>query len=241
MYQGKMILALIAARGGSKGLPGKNIRLLGDKPLIAWSIDAATNSEYIDRLIVSTDDKEIAGTAEAFGAEVPFFRPVELASDTAKMMDVIMHAMDHVEQKGGKYDYLVLLQPTSPFRTAVLIDQAIELLFNKKGKVVLGVTEVQHSPLRTNVLPDDGNMGEFYSSKLENFNRQEMSPYYRLNGAIYVADWTFMKENKKWLSKDTYAYIMDRRSSIDIDDLEDFLLAEVMLDRFGKEVIKDAA
>ncbi len=229
MFEGKTFLALIPARGGSKGLPGKNVRMLGDKALIGWSIAAAKASRYVDGCIVSTDDDAITAVSLQCGAEVPFKRPAEIASDTAKMMDVIAHAFEFLGGRGKHYDYLVLLQPTSPFRTGKHIDEAIELLHARQAKVVLGVTQTEHSPLLANTLPTDGNMGGFYPAHLQTLNRQDMAPYYRLNGGIYVADWKFLLEGKKWITPDTYAYVMDRRSSIDIDHIEDFLLAEALL------------
>ena len=164
MYQDKKFLALIPARGGSKGLPGKNVRILGDKPLIAWSIETARKSQYVDDVIISTDDDEIADVARKFNANVPFKRKAELASDKAQMMDVLIDAMDYVRENIGAFDYLVLLQPTSPFRTAQHIDEAIELLFQREAKIVMGVTELEHSPERANTLPENGCMDNFYKS-----------------------------------------------------------------------------
>lgn len=229
MYKGKKFLVIIPARGGSKGLPGKNTRVLGDKPLIAWSVEAAKKSKYIDRCIISTDSDEIAGVAAQFGADVPFKRPAELATDSAKMVDVLHHAMNFIEEQEGVYDYLVLLQPTSPFRSETHVDESIELLMAKKGKVVLGVVEAEHSPLLCGNLPPDGNMGDFYDKRWQNLNRQDMKKFYRVNGAIYVVDWDFWKQKQSWIEKDTFAYVMDRKFSVDIDTVEDFLMAEAYL------------
>jgi N-acylneuraminate cytidylyltransferase/CMP-N,N'-diacetyllegionaminic acid synthase len=229
MYEGKSYLGLIPARGGSKGLPGKNIKVLGDKPLIAWSVMAAKQSLFIDRVVVTTDDMAIMDTAQAYGADVPFMRPKELATDSAKMMDVIEHTYRWFSEHDKKYDYVVLLQPTSPFRTARHIDEAIELLYKRRAKVVLGVTALEHSPLLANKLPADGNMNNFYASSLQTLNRQEMDTYYRLNGGIYVADFEYLVKNRVWIGADTYAYIMDKKASVDIDHMEDFLFAQTLL------------
>ena len=228
MHEQKSYLALIPARGGSKGLPGKNVKVLGDKPLIAWSIQAAKQSRYIDDVLVSTDDEQIAQVAKQYGADVPFMRPATIASDSAKMMDVIDHAYRFLAQAGKTYDFLVLLQPTSPFRHAKHIDEAIELRHQRHADVILGMIEAEHSPLLYNKLPVDGNMNNFYSTHLQHLNRQDMEKYYRLNGAIYVARFDELLASQRWIGEKTYAYIMERRHSVDIDHLEDFLFAQML-------------
>lgn len=230
MKNNKTFLAVIPARGGSKGLPGKNIRPLEGKPLIGWSVEAAKQSRYVDECIITTDSQEIADAASQYGAKVPFMRPDELSTDTAKMLDVLTHVYEWSKDQNTMYDYLVLLQPTSPFRTASHIDEAIDLLFAKQGQCVLGVTELEHSPLLSNTLPDDLNMNNFYGKELQNLNRQEMKQYFRLNGAIYVIEWDYLIKNRKWIGEGTYAYVMNRASSVDIDCLEDFLFAQALLD-----------
>lgn len=225
MYENKTFLAIIPARGGSKRLPRKNILDLCGKPLIAWSIKAGLNSKYIDKVVVSSDDDEILNISLNFGAET-IKRPVELASDTATTFDAIKHTIDNFE----KYDYIVLLQPTSPLRDAKHIDQAIELLETKKADAVVSVCEVDHSPLWSNTLPKDGNMSNFLKDEILNKRSQDLEKYYRLNGAIYICKTEKLLENKGFFLKDNiFAYKMDRESSVDIDEEMDFKIAEVLI------------
>ena len=229
MYKNKTIIGLIPARGGSKGLPGKNIRPLLGKPLIAWTIKQALSSKYLDRVIVSTDDEEIAEVSKEYGAEVPFLRPEELATDEAKGIDVVLYAIDWMERNDKPYDLLMLLQPTSPLRTSNDIDKAIELLFQKNAQAIVSVCEVDHHPYWSNTLPDDGCMKDFIKPEVTNKNRQELPIFYRLNGAIYLAYSDYLKEKRSFLGKDTFAYIMPQRRSVDIDNEVDFKLAGIVI------------
>ena len=148
MIKGKTVLAVIPARGGSKRLPRKNCLLLQGKPLIVYSIEAAKESVYIDEVVVSTDDEEIASLARQAGASVPFLRPAELSTDEASSVDVVAHALNYYQVNEKKlFDYVVLLQPTSPLRTAAHINQALELLKEKKADAIVSVCEAEHSPL----------------------------------------------------------------------------------------------
>jgi len=226
MYKGKNILGLIPARGGSKGLPRKNIKPLLGKPLIAWTIEKALTSKYLDRVIVSTDDKEIAEISKKYGAEVPFIRPKELAMDNAKGIDVVLHAIDWIKKSDKQYDLLMLLQPTSPLRRSEDIDKAIEYLFFKEAKAIVSVCEVDHHPLWANTLPEDGCMKDFIRQEIMNKNRQELPVFYRLNGAIYLAYFDYVKQCKCFMGKETFAYIMPRERSIDIDNEVDLKLVE---------------
>ena len=232
MYKGKNILGLIPARGGSKGLPRKNIKPLLGKPLIAWTIEQALASKYLDRVVVSTDDKEIADISKKYGAEVPFMRPKELAEDNAKGIDVVLHAIDWLKEndKRKQYDLIMLLQSTSPLRTTEDIDKAIELLFLlKEAKAIVSVCEVDHHSLWVNTLPDDRCMKDFIKPKIMNKNRQELPKFYRLNGAIYIAYCNYLQKRKSFFGKETFAYIMPREKSIDIDDKIDFKLVEILI------------
>jgi N-acylneuraminate cytidylyltransferase/CMP-N,N'-diacetyllegionaminic acid synthase len=231
MYRGKTILGLIPARGGSKGLPRKNLRLLCGKPLIAWSIEQALASKYLDRILVSTDDREIVEISKKYGAEVPFLRPKELASDKARSIDVILHAIDWVENNDKPYDLLMLLQPTSPLRTGEDINKAIELLFEKGAISIVSVCEVNHHPYWSNVLPADGCMKKFIKPKIMHKNRQELPIFYRLNGAIYLAYWNYLKQKKSFFGDKTFAYIMPKNRSIDIDEEIDLILSEVLINK----------
>ncbi|NOQ50677.1 MAG: acylneuraminate cytidylyltransferase family protein [Desulfuromonadaceae bacterium] len=230
MFDGKRILAIIPARGGSKGLPGKNIRMLGGKPLIAWSIEAANASIYIDRTIISTDCPEISQIALDAGGDVPFLRPQKLATDNAKSIDVILHALTRLEEAESYYDLLILLQPTSPLRSTADIDQAIELLRKHETKAVVSVCETDHHPWWSNSLPENGNMGNFLRPEVLNSTRQNLPVYYRLNGAIYLTDTNFLRSNGSFFGSETFAFKMSKEHSIDIDDFIDFQLAEFFLD-----------
>ncbi len=223
------ILYFIPARGGSKGLPGKNIRLLNGKPMIAWSIEAALNSKHKRKVIVSTDSDEIAEIAKVNHAEVPFLRPSELSTDTATTMDVIFHCLNWFESKGEIFDYVVLLQPTSPLRTEKHIDEAFMLLKEKKASAVVSVCKNEHHPMWSNAIPADGNMKNFIRPEVKGKNRQQLETSFRLNGAIYIATPEYLKAEQSFIGKDTYAYEMTAESSIDIDTEIDFLLAEMIM------------
>lgn len=232
------ILGIIPARGGSKGLPGKNILPLLGKPLILWTIEQAFLSRYLDKIIVSTEDEEIAEIAKKNGAEVPFIRPKELATDNAKGIDVVIHAIEWFEKNRDSFDLIMLLQPTSPLRTVEDIDSAIRLLFKKKAQGIVSICEAEHPPLWANVVPADGCMKDFIRPEILNKNRQEIQVFYRINGAIYLAYCNYLKSQKSFFGKETYAYVMHRERSIDIDTDIDFKFAEFLLQRIqldGKE------
>lgn len=224
MYKDKTFLAIIPARGGSKRLPRKNLLDLCGKPLIAWSTEAGSKSKYIDKVVVSSDDDEILNISKTYGAET-IKRPAELASDTATTFDAIKHTIDSLQ----KYDYVVLLQPTSPLRNQKHIDEAIELLESKNADAVVSVCEMDHSPLWSNTLPTDGNMNSFLRDEVLNKRSQDLEMYYRLNGAIYICKTQKLLKEKSFLIRDNiFAYKMDRTSSIDIDEKIDFLIAKTL-------------
>jgi len=230
MYKGKRILALIPARGGSKGLPRKNIKPLLGKPLIAWTIEQAKASKYIDKVVVSTDDEEIAEVAKKYGAEVPFLRPKELATDEARGIDVVLHGIGYFKSLYGTDFIFVYLQPTSPLRRSEDIDNAIEELFsNPKAKAIISVCEVEHHPLWTGVLPEDKCLANFINKEVADKNRQELPKYYRINGAIYLGFADYIENNKSFFGENTYAYVMPVERSIDVDNIVDFKLAELIL------------
>ena len=220
----KTFLAIIPARGGSKRLPRKNILDLCGKPLISWSIDAALKSKYISKVVVSSDDEEILNISSNFGADI-IKRPYELANDTATTFDAVKHTIDNFEN----YDYIVLLQPTSPLRNENQIDEAIELLEEKQADAIVSVCEMDHSPLWSNTLPKDGNMNNFLKDEILNKRSQDLEKYYRLNGAIYICKTEKLIENKSFLLKDNiFAYIMNRENSVDIDEEIDFKMANML-------------
>ncbi len=231
MYKNKSFLAIIPARAGSKRLPNKNILNLIDKPMISYSIEAGLNSKYIDEIVVSTDSKSIADISEQFGAKVPFIRPFELATDTATSFDVVKHTIEFYKNKLKKeFDYLILLQPTSPLRDEEDIDEAIEFMFEKSADSVISICEAEHSPLYMNILESDLSMKDFIPKEIENLRSQDFEKYYRINGAIYIVKVTkFLSEKTLFLKKNSFAFVMERKKSIDIDEEIDFKLAEVLL------------
>jgi len=229
MINGKKVLAIVTARGGSKGLIGKNTKPLLGKPLIAWTIEPALNSRYIDKLIVSTDDEEIAEISKKLGAEVPFKRSEELSTDFAKSIDVILHAIKFFQSVNEHYDLVFVLQPTSPLRTTEDIDSALEYYISKNADSVISVCEIDHHPAFSNTLPDDNLMTGFMRNEFINKNRFDLPRFYRMNGAIYIASTDLIISNKSFMGYKTYAFIMPKQRSVDINDEVDFMLAETIL------------
>jgi CMP-N,N'-diacetyllegionaminic acid synthase len=223
MYKGKKILALIPARGGSKGIPHKNITQLGEKPLLAWTVEAAKASKYVDRLILSSDDEQIISVAKSIGCDVPFIRPSDLSQDDTPGMAPVFHALEQI--KG--YDYILQLQPTSPLRTEIDIDSAIELCLDGNAHSCVSVTEPDKSPYWMYTLNENLKMSPLLDGQY--IRRQELPAVYALNGAIYIAqvDWIF--KNKSFLSRETLAYIMPKERSVDIDTMIDITIAEALL------------
>ena len=219
-------LAIIPARGGSKRLPDKNILDLNGKPLIAWSIETAKKSKKIDDIVVTSDNNKILDIAKKYNVKT-IKRPDFLASDTATTFDAIKHAIESLKEK---FEYIVLLQPTSPLRNEKHIDEAIELLEKKNADAVISVCEVDHSPLWSNTLPESLDMSNFIKNEIKNKRSQELEKYYRLNGAIYICKTNRLLEEKTFFIKDNiFAYVMDKKSSVDIDDEIDFELAKVLI------------
>lgn len=224
------VLAVIPARGGSKGLPGKNIKVLGGKPLIAWTIDAALDTNFIDKIIVSTDCQNIVKVAKNFGAEVPFIRPDELSSDTATTSDVISHAINSMKEK---YDILILLQPTSPFRTAKDIENAFEIYKSTITSSVASVYCADKSPYWYFTRDEIGTISSVLKMEGQFSRRQELPVTYLLNGAIYIVDMKKFLSYEKFIFDDSLSYVMSKESSIDIDNLMDFRLAELIVKNNG--------
>lgn len=240
------VLFVITARGGSKGVPRKNIIQLGEYPLIAYKIISAKKCRYEKRVIVSTEDMEIADVARKYGAEVPFMRPLELATDTADSMDVVMHAINWVEENDrDEYDYICLLEPSSPFSTYEDLDNAIELIESSKVDTILGMKEVEVSRDFVHELDSKGQLSYFYEAikKLSGIRRQDQRPQYTMNGCLYLARKEYFIENKMFHSMNSLPYIMPWESSIEIDTLQDLYLAEYVLKNklidisYWKEVI----
>ena len=226
------ILALIPARAGSKRLPGKNKKDLCGKPLIAWTIEAALKSKYLNQVIVSTDCEQIAEISKQYGAQVPFVRPENISLDTSSTIEVINHCLDYYKEKD--YTHILLLQPTSPLRTSNDIDLAIELLLEKNANAVYSVCEVDHSPLWINTLPDDLSFDSFLKPESSGVRSQDLPTHYRLNGAIYlVSIEKYLQQSSLFGHKSTFAQIMDKNHSIDIDDELDFIVAEAICNKLA--------
>lgn len=237
MYKNKTFIGIIPARIGSKRLPKKNILNLAGKPLIFWTIEAGLTSEYLDEIIVSTDSAEIKEIGEKYGANVPFLRPKELATDIASSFDVVIHAIEFYQNEFKKtFDYIVLLQPTSPLRNSNHIDDAIRLLDSKHADAIISVCEMRHTPLWANTLPEDLSMVNFLRKDIKNKRSQDLPEYYRLNGAIYIAKRErLLEEETFFLKKNIFAFIMPEKNSIDIDKEFDFKLAEFIIKNYLME------
>jgi CMP-N,N'-diacetyllegionaminic acid synthase len=221
------VLGIIPARGGSKGVPGKNIKELGGKPLINYTIEVAKQS-LLSRVIVSTDDELIMAVARTAGAEIPFVRPAELASDTSRSIDVALHALMEMELITGlHYDAIMLLQPTAPFKIVQDIDRAIELLVeNPDADSVISVTDVKaHHPARMKYLENGLLIDPPFCESFENQNRQELLPMYIRNGAIYLSRRSTILSNS-YKGKKSLAHVMPEIRSVNIDTLDDFEMAE---------------
>ncbi len=211
-------------------MPMKNIAMLAGKPLIYYTIEAALESEVLDRLIVSTDSPQIADAARSFGAEVPFMRPVELARDDTPGIEPPIHALEWLAaEEGYRPQYLMVLQPTSPFRTADDVQAAVRILQESSADAVVSVCEAHDHPYWTKRVEPDGRLSDFLSLDREYPRRQDLPPAYVLNGAIYLARAQMLLQERTYYARDTYAYVMPRERSLDIDTAWDLHLAELLL------------
>ena len=226
-------IAVIPARSGSKGLPDKNIREINGKPLLAYTIEAALDSGCFDIVHVSTDSEKYADIAREYGADVPFLRSAELASDTANTWDAVREALSRYAEMGKTFETVMLMQPTTPLRTGEDVRAAYRLMQEKKARSVIAVCEVDHSPLWCDTIPEDGNMKGFGRKDLAWVTRQELKPFYRVNGAIYLLTVTenTIADDDDIYGNNCYALFMDRKKSIDIDCEDDLELVEFMLTR----------
>ena len=217
-------LALIPARGGSKGIPRKNIRLIAGKPLIAWTIEAALRSDRLDAVVVSTDDPEIAEVARQAGAQVPFLRPAALAQDDTPGIAPVLHALDLLQGYGA----VLLLQPTSPLRSTADIDACLGLALARQAVSVVSVTEPDTHPDWTYLLGADQRLTR-PSADAPAARRQDLQPVVALNGALYFAQTDWLRQGQRLVAPETLAYVMPRARSVDIDDSLDWKLAELLL------------
>lgn len=224
------MIAVIPARSGSKGLPDKNIKLLAGKPLLSYSIEAALKANIFDTVMVSTDSERYAEIAKKYGAEVPFLRSEETASDAASTHDCIIEVLDKYKALGKNFDKVMILQPTSPLRSVKSIVGVVKAYRDCNANGIVSVCEVEHSPLWSNVLPEDKSMKGFLSNQA-NKPRQALRTYYRLNGAIYLYNSLYYCSNEDEYNDKVFAYIMPKDESIDIDSQFDFDLAECILQK----------
>lgn len=221
------IVSIVPARGGSKGIPRKNIKLLNGKPVIFYSIEASNSCPLIKNTFVSTEDEEISKISTSFGANV-IERPFELASDTSSSIDVICHTLDFLENNDVLPDVFVLLQPTSPLRSSKDIEKAINLFLKNDCDSLVSVCELDHQSLLNFSLKDDY-LIQNTDKSFFNSRRQDLPNYYTLNGAIYITTPLFIRKNKSFYSNKTIPYIMSKNNSIDLDTPFDFKLAEFLL------------
>lgn len=227
---GSTVLALVTARGGSKGIPGKNIACVCGKPLIAWTIEASHAAKRVTRTIVSTDDPAIAAAARDAGAEIPFMRPPELAQDNTPHIDVLVHALQWVKQNESRLpDYLLLLQPTSPLREGSDIDVAIELAECHSADSVIGVSACEKHPYWMKTREADGRLRNFLPDVEMGTHRQHLPPVYAVNGALYLARPELLLKQRTFYSDKTYGYVMPRERSVDIDEPIDLKLCDLLL------------
>jgi CMP-N,N'-diacetyllegionaminic acid synthase len=228
-------IGIITARGGSKGIPRKNIYPVAGKPLIAWTIEAGLASGSLERLILSTDDEEIAETAQHFGAEVPFMRPASLSGDDISSFAVIEHALNWLEQDDIYPDYILLLQPTSPLRTAADINDALALAAARNSDAVVGVSEFSPHPFLGRTIDQDGTLREFLKADQKYFRRQDLPPVYAINGAIYLHRPRSLRMTRSLIPQGAHAYVMPPERSIDVDSLWQLDLVHLILSRSEKE------
>lgn len=229
MYQNKKILAVITARGGSKGIPRKNIKVLGGKPLIAWTIEAAKRSQFLDDCVLSTDDIEIAEVAKKYNCRVPFMRPPELAVDQAKSIPVIQHALNWLkDNEGQEFDYVMILQPTSPFRTARDIDESITKAVDTKADSVMSMVKlVDFSAPKLKVLDGDIIKPLSEAEGKESASRDGLKDVYKRNCAIYLTKVPVLMSGDLF-GQVSRAIVMPALRSVDINTLDDFLYAEFL-------------
>lgn len=237
MYKNKTFLAIIPARGGSKGLPKKNIKDLCGKPLIAWSIESGLQSKYIDEVMVTTDSQEIAEISKKYGANVPFLRPDELASDTATSFDAIKHTIEFYKNELKKdFDYVVLLEPTSPLRSVKDVDGAIEKLLDSSADAIVGIckTEGQNPAFLVNKNEDDFISG-YNNIDMKVLRRQDIKDVYFFEGSVYISKTDILLEKETFYHENTLGYEFPKYKSLEIDDMDDFIMIESIMKHRSKE------
>lgn len=230
MIDGLKVLGLVTARGGSKGLPGKNVRPLCGKPLIVWTIDAAKEARCLDAIAVSTDDPAIAETARRAGAEVPFMRPAELAGDTASSIDVVLHAIDFLAAAGRNFDIIVLLEPTSPLRESADIDQGVARLVESGAGSLVSVCRAEATHPAFMYRQDARlHLHPFLERQPTGLRRQDIEPLYFLEGTLYASRIDVLRLHRSFYHEDTIGYEVPKWKSLEIDDIDDFNMVEALM------------
>jgi N-acylneuraminate cytidylyltransferase len=231
MIMGQKVLGVIPARGASKGVPRKNIRTVGGRPLIAWTIEQAQKSLYIDRLIVSTEDPEINRVAQLWGCEAPFVRPMALATDDAPGIAPVLDALERI----SGYDWVVLLQPTSPLRIASDIDGCLELCASRNANACVSLSATSQHPYWTYTLKSDDHLEPFARAAECATRRQDLPAAYALNGAVYAARCDWLRRTKEFVNEETLGYVMPPERSLDIDTPFDIQIADLLLGKAHAE------
>jgi len=239
MYKNKKIIAIIPARGGSKGLPEKSIKPLCGKPLIGWSIEQAKDCKYIDEIFVTTDSEKIANTAKEFGVDVPFLRPSELAKDTSSSMDVVEHVLSHFENRNIFFDYIVLLEPTSPLRKKKDLDNAIQMAIENEtadGIISLGEVHMEH-PMIVKKITEKGKIKPYIDNIKKISQRQQADKAYFPYGVIYMIRTDIFKKERAFYTDNVLPYYIERWQNYEVDDIYDFMAIEAILTKRLEELI----
>lgn len=234
MIDGRRVLAIVPARAGSKGLPGKNVKPLHGKPLLAWPILAALGSAHVDRVIISTDSQDFADIAAAYGADVPFLRPADLASDTAPSIGFILHALDTLEAAGDAYHYVAILEPTSPLTEAADIDAALEQLdagAAAGAESIVGVTHMETVHPAYCVTRDaSGTIAPYGSASFDKLpRRQDLDPVFALDGTLYISTVAAARARQSFCHEATLGYVTERHKAFEVDDIVDFWCIEAIM------------
>lgn len=222
-------IAIIPARSGSKGLIDKNIKLLNGKPLLAYTIESAKKTNLFSEIMVSTDSEKYSEIAKTYGASVPFLRDYKTSDDLASSWDVVKEVIFKYKELGFEFETIALLQPTSPLRTSSDIIKGFDIFKNNNANSVISVCETEHSPLWSNTLPKNLSMSNFINPEILNTPRQRLPSYYQINGAIYIVKTNYIISSDDIYRDRSFALIMKKENSIDIDNYIDFFVAESIL------------
>lgn len=229
MYNDMKILAVVTARGGSKGLPGKNVRDFCGKPLVAWAVEAALSAKLVDHVVVSTDDQEIADAAKMAGGDVPFMRPAELANDTASSIDVVLHAIDWLAERGQTFNIVVMVEPTSPLRMGTDIDAALRQMIDGKAPAIAGICEAECThPAFMFRLEENSRMVSYTGQQPNSLRRQDLDATYYLEGSVYASLIPVLREKRGYYHADTIGFVVPKWMAVEIDDIDDFIMAEAL-------------